>query len=95
MARNIILEARRATVILLVILGLLVLISGMMLQTAPEGPVSGDSMALGIEKDTWVDIHVYASFVVAGAAIVHAYTNYRGILYHLELWCVKERSKKG
>jgi len=93
MARNIILAARRATVIALVTLGLVTLISGMLLETAPEGPGSGEAVALGLAKDTWTAIHVYASFAAAGAAIVHAYTNYRGILYHLGLWRLTRRRK--
>ncbi|MCE4610120.1 MAG: DUF4405 domain-containing protein [Desulfurococcales archaeon] len=93
MGRNVILEARRATVIVFVALGLIILISGMMLETAPSGPGSGDATALGISKETWEDIHIYASFIAAGAAIIHAYTNYRGILYHLGLLRLKRRKK--
>ncbi len=52
MGRNVILEARRATVIVFVALGLIILISGMMLETAPSGPGSGDAIALGIPKET-------------------------------------------
>ena len=89
--RNIVLEARRATVIIFVTLGLLVLVSGMLLETAPHGPGSGEAVALGLTKETWTEIHVYAGFIAAGAAIVHAYTNYRGILYHLGLRRLRRR----
>ncbi|MCE4620434.1 MAG: DUF4405 domain-containing protein [Desulfurococcales archaeon] len=85
MARNPVLEARRITVIIFVTVGLVVLITGMLLEMAPSGPGSGEATALGITKETWTDIHVYAGFITAGAAIVHAYTNYRGILFHLGL----------
>jgi len=91
--RNPILAARRATVIILVSLGFFTLVSGMLLETAPEGPGSGEAIALGITKDTWTTIHVYASFIAAGAAIVHAYTNYRGILYHLGLTRLTRRRR--
>ncbi|MEB3758220.1 MAG: DUF4405 domain-containing protein [Desulfurococcales archaeon] len=94
MTRNAVLEARRATVIIFVTLGLLVLISGIMLETAPSGPGSKDAIALGLTKETWSDIHVYASFIAAGAAVVHAYTNYRGILFHLGLLRPKRRKTK-
>ncbi len=70
----------------MVILGALTLFTGMVLETAPKGPGSGELKALGLTKDQWEDIHVYAAFAAAGAAVVHAYTNYRGILYHLGLW---------
>ncbi len=92
MPRNIILEARRATIVIFVALGILVLISGILLETAPSGPRSGEAVALGLTKETWIDIHVYAGFITAGAAIVHAYTNYRGILYHLGLLKLKRRA---
>ena len=93
MARNIVLEARRATVIVFVALGLLVLVSGMLLEIAPSGPGSGEATALGLTKETWEAIHVYAGFAVAGAAIVHAYTNYRGILFHLGLLRIRRRRR--
>ncbi len=92
MSRNIILKARRSTVIVLVTLGLIVLISGIMLETAPSGPESGNAVAFGVSKEIWTDIHVYAGFIVAGATIVHVYTNYRGVLYHLGI--LKSRRKK-
>ena len=93
MARNLVIEARRATVVVFVALGLLVLVSGMMLETAPSGPGSGEAVALGLSKETWEAIHVYTGFAVAGAAMVHAYTNYRGILFHLGLLRLKKRRK--
>ncbi len=80
---NVLLLARKISVILLVTLGLLTLISGMLLETMPRGPGSGYATALGIHKDTWTDIHVYAGFAAAGAAVVHVYSNYRALLYHL------------
>ena len=89
---NIILLARRITVILLVSLGFLTLISGFLLETMPRGPGSGYATALGLTKDLWTDIHVYAGFAAAGAAIVHVYTNYRGLLYHLGLIRPRHRS---
>ena len=91
MARNIVLEARRATIIIFVTLGLLVLASGMLLETAPSGPGSGEAVALGLTKETWKAIHIYSSFAVAGAAIVHVYTNYRGIMFHLGLLRLRRR----
>lgn len=93
--RNIVLEARRVTVIIFVTLGLLVLISGMLLETAPSGPGSGEATALGLTKETWIDIHVYSGFIAAGAAIVHAYTNYRGILFHLGLRRLRRSTRAG
>lgn len=94
MGRSAVIEARRATVIIFVTLGLLVLVSGMLLETAPSGPGSGEATALGLTKETWVDIHVYAGFIAAGAAVVHAYTNYRGILYHLGLLRLVRRRRR-
>ena len=80
---NVLLMARRVSVILLATLGTLTLVSGILLQTMPIGPGSGYATALGLRKSTWTDIHVYAGFAAAGAAIVHVYSNYRALLYHL------------
>ncbi len=80
---NVLLLARKVSVILLVTLGFITLVSGMLLETMPRGPGSGYATALGIHKNTWIDIHVYAGFAAAGAAVVHVYTNYRALLYHL------------
>ncbi len=87
--------SRKISVIILVSLGAIVLLSGMLLGTAPSGPGSGESIALGLTKDQWVDIHVYSSFALAGGAIIHAYTNYRGILYHTGLLKFMNRFKRG
>lgn len=86
MGRGLIARVRGVTVTLLVVLGSLTLVTGMILATAPKGPGSGGLEALGFTKDEWRVIHTYAAFSTAGAAVVHAYTNYRGILYHVGLW---------
>ncbi len=83
--RNLLLTARKVSVILLASLGLFVLVSGILLETAPKGPGSGKAVALGLSKELWTDIHVYAGFALAGAAVIHIYTNYRGLFYHLGL----------
>ncbi len=86
-----IMAARKISVVLLAAAGLVVLLTGILLETAPEGPGSGSAVALGLDKHTWTDIHVYASFLLAGVAVVHAYTNYRAILYHLGLVRLRRR----
>ncbi len=73
--RNVLLVARRISVILLVVLGFITLVSGIMLETMPKGPGSGYATAFGLHKNTWTKIHVYASFGAAGAAVVHVYSN--------------------
>ena len=79
---NVLLLARKISVILLVTLGFVTLVSGMLLETMPRGPGSGYATALGLHKNTWTEIHVYAGFAAAGAAVVHVYSNYRALLYH-------------
>ncbi len=91
--RNSVLIARKISVILLVTLGTIVLLTGLLLEAAPKGPGSGLATALGIDKETWTTIHVYAGFALAGAAVVHAYTNYRGILYHTGLQALARKLK--
>ena len=92
MARvKILLTARKISVIILATLGVIVLVSGMLLDTMPSGPGSSGAEAFGILKEAWEDIHIYASFALAGGAVVHAYTNYRGILYHLGILKIKNR----
>ncbi|NOZ88488.1 MAG: DUF4405 domain-containing protein [Crenarchaeota archaeon] len=91
---NVIVTARRISVILLASMGLLTLVSGMLLETMPRGPGSGYATALGLHKNTWTGIHVYAGFAAAGAAIVHVYTNYRGLLFHLGLIKPRRRTAK-
>ena len=85
MIMNVILLSRKISVIILVLCGLLVLISGMILEVAPHGPGSRDAIALGLTKSQWIDIHRYTGFIAAGTAVVHVYTNYRSLLYHLGL----------
>ena len=80
--RSILLAVRSLTVFLLAILAPIVLVSGILLATAPHGPHSGEAVALGLSKELWESIHVYASFAAAGVIVVHVYVNYRGILYH-------------
>ncbi len=91
---NPVLMARKASVILLVSLGIVVAVSSILLETAPEGPGSGEWTALGISKHLWTDIHVYAGFALGGVAIVHAYTNYRAILYHFGLLGLLRRNRR-
>ena len=91
---NVMMLTRRVTVILLASLGLVTLISGILLQTMPRGPGSSYATALGLAKSLWTDIHVYAGFAVAGVAIVHAYTNYRGLLFHFGLIRPRRRTQK-
>ena len=86
--------SRKISVIILASLGLIVLISGFLLETMPHGPGSGEAIAIGLTKDTWTDIHVYASFALAGAAVVHVYTNYRGLLYHFGLLRPRRKTAK-
>ena len=89
---NVLLMARKISVILLVTLGALTLVSGILLETMPKGPGSGYATALGLRKETWTDIHVYAGFAAAGAAVVHVYSNYRALFYHLGL--VRPRARQ-
>ncbi len=92
MARvKVLLMARKISVILLTTLGLAVLLTGMLLATMPSGPGSGEAVAFGLTKEEWKLIHTYTGFALAGAAVVHAYTNYRGILYHLGLLKLRGR----
>ncbi len=95
MGRGLIARIRGVTVILLVVLGFLTLVTGVVLATAPKGPGSGGLKALGLAKDEWREIHTYAAFSSAGTAVVHAYTNYRGILYHFGLWRRRRDYKAG
>ena len=82
---NPILLARKISVVILLVCGVLVLISGILLEVAPHGPGSKSAVALGLTKGQWTDIHRYAGFTAAGAAIVHVYANHRSLLYHLGL----------
>ena len=59
---NVILLARKVSVILLVTLRIILLTTGFMLETMPEGPGSGKAVAFGLSKETWIDIHRYAGF---------------------------------
>jgi cytochrome b subunit of formate dehydrogenase len=95
MVRGLIVKVRGVAVILLVVLGFLTLITGMILATAPKGAGSGGLEALGLAKNEWRVVHTYVAFSTAGTAIVHAYTNYRGILYHLGLWRRRRDYKAG
>ncbi len=88
---NPILMARRISVIILLVCGILVLLSGILLEVAPRGPGSKWAVALGLTRAEWTDIHRYAGFAAAGAAVVHIYSNYRGLLYHLGLLRIRQR----
>ena len=57
---------------LLLTLGVLSVLTGIILYTAPRG--SGETVAaFGITKSDWSTLHTYFSFGAAGTAVVHLY----------------------
>ena len=81
---NIYMALRTATVVMLAIFGLLTLLTGMILATAPSGPGSGRAIALGLTKSEWNTIHEIVGFIAAGAAVLHVYVNQRALIFHFK-----------
>ncbi|AEM38895.1 hypothetical protein Pyrfu_1027 [Pyrolobus fumarii 1A] len=81
---NVYMTLRTVSVVLLAVFGLLTLISGMILATAPHGPGSGDATALGISKSDWNAIREIVAFIAAGAAVLHVYANQRALAFHFK-----------
>ena len=83
MSKRILYEVRRITVLLMLILGVVILVSGVTLYTFPRGPRSGTITVLGITKRLWIDIHVYTAFTLVGLTILHVYLNLPSIICYV------------
>jgi len=78
-----ILVVRIIVAALLLTLGVLSVLTGIILYTAPRG--SGETVAaFGITKSDWSTLHTYFSFGAAGTAVVHLYINWRALIYYLK-----------
>ena len=60
---------------LLIILGLIVLVTGLILYMWPRGPQSGKIDFLSLRKDDWRDFHMQTSIVLAFVLIIHLVEN--------------------
>ncbi len=72
-----ILKVRAAVSLSQVVLGAILLLSGVVLYFAPHAPGSGDIQLLGLEKRTWETIHDYSGFLMGGLVTLHVYLNFR------------------
>ena len=79
---NVYMATRTLSVVIISIFGLLTLITGIILATAPHGPGSGEAVALGLTKADWNKLHEIFGFIAAGGVVLHVYSNYRALLFH-------------
>ncbi len=75
---------RQVSVIIMFITGILTVLSGILLFGMPEGPGSGESVALGISKDGWILIHEWAGFIASGMLVIHLYLNRRPLIRYFK-----------
>jgi len=60
---------------LMVILGLVVLVTGLILYVWPRGPQSGRIEFLSLRKDDWRDFHMQTSIILIFILIIHILEN--------------------
>ncbi len=81
---NVYMATRTISVIIITVFGLLTLITGILLATAPHGPGSGEAVALGLTKAEWNELHEIFGFIAAGGVVLHVYSNYRALIFHFK-----------
>ncbi len=81
---NTVTRIRQITVLILLITGAIVLITGIFLELFPEGPGSGRITLLGLSKHSISNLHTYAGFAMAGTLIVHLAANIHALSYYLK-----------
>ena len=79
---NVYMAIRTISVVIITIFGLLTLMTGILLATAPHGPGSGEAVALGLTKAEWNKLHEVFGFIAAGGVVLHVYSNYRALIFH-------------
>ncbi len=85
------LEVRRVIVLSILVLGILMLFTGLILYTSPKGYKGARVLVLGIRRSTLADIHAYIGFILVGLTILHIYTNYKALLCYLGIRYVKTK----
>ncbi len=78
------LTIRKITAIILFVSAIFVIVSGILLYSAPSGRGSGEAIALGLTKDTWIDLHVWSGFIASGCLVVHLYMNRRPLIRYMK-----------
>lgn len=76
---------RPYTAVTMVLVLFLLMLTGLILYLAPQGPGSRNWLLLGIDKHLYKDIHLYFGVVVTILVLVHSFLNIKPLTNYVKL----------